>query len=79
MEDIIEYRIKEIILKNVQEKVDNEINKEVEKFRKKLEDRKDNFISEVIKGIRIYHEQEMNGMGINYKIVFENIYRIEKD
>ena len=78
-EDIIEFRIKERILKNVQEKVDNEINREVEKFRKKLEDRKDNFISEIMKGIRVYHEQEVGSMGINYKIIFENIYRIEKD
>ena len=30
-----------------------------------------------MKGIRILHEKDMNG--INYKIIFENIQKIEKE
>ena len=77
-EDIIEFRIKESILKCVQEKIDNEINQEIEKFKRKLEDRKDDYIAEVMKGIRIYHERDIGSEGINYRIIFENIYRLEK-
>lgn len=73
--------IEEILKKNIKaiisEKIDNEIKQKVENFRIELEDRKDNYIAEVMKGIRIYHERDMNSMAINYKIVFENIYRIE--
>lgn len=73
--------IEEILKKNIKaiisEKIDNEIKQKVENFRIELEDRKDNYIAEVMKGIRIYHERDMNGMAIDYKIVFENIYRIE--
>lgn len=73
--------IEEILKKNIKaiisEKIGNEIKQKVENFRIELEDRKDNYIAEVMKGIRIYHERDMNSMAINYKIVFENIYRIE--
>ena len=73
--------IEEILKKNIKaiisEKIDNEIKQKVENFRIELEDRKDNYIAEVMKGIRIYHERDMNDMAIDYKIVFENIYRIE--
>lgn len=69
--------IEEILKKNISEKIDNEIKQKVENFRIELEDRKDNYIAEVMKGIRIYHERDRNSMAINYKIVFENIYRIE--
>ena len=77
-EDIIEFRIKESILKHIQEKVENEINQEIEKFKRKLEGRKDDYIAEVMKGIRIYHERDIGSMGVNYKILFENVYRTEK-
>lgn len=73
--------IEEILKKNIKaiisEKIDNEIKQKVENFRIELEDRKDNYIAEVMKGIRIYHERDRDSMAINYKIVFENIYRIE--
>ena len=73
--------IEEILKKNIKaiisEKIDNEIKQKVENFRIELEDRKDNYIAEVMKGIRIYHERDMGSMGINYKIVFENVYRID--
>jgi len=35
--------------------------------------------AEIMKGIRVYHERDNMSMGINYKIIFENIYRIEKE
>lgn len=73
IEEILKKNIKAIISR----KIDNEIKQKVENFRIELEDRKDNYIAEVMKGIRIYHERDMNSMAINYKIVFENIYRIE--
>lgn len=73
--------IEEILKKNmkaiISEKIDNEIKQKVENFRIELEDRKDNYIAEVMKGIRIYQERDRDSMAINYKIIFENIYRIE--
>lgn len=77
MEDYIEFGIKCSVKQIITEKVQEEIDKKVEQFRTELEDRKDNYISEIMKGIRIYHERDMGSMGINYKIVFENVYRID--
>lgn len=76
-EQFIEEMLKKNMKAIISEKIDNEIKQKVENFRIELEDRKDNYIAEVMKGIRIYHERDMNNMAINYKIVFENIYRIE--
>lgn len=70
----IQISIKEI----VKSKIDKEIDKKVEQFRRELEDRKDNYIAEIMKGIRIYHERDIGSMGMNYKIIFENIYRLEE-
>ena len=77
MEDYIEFGIKCSVKQIITEKVQEEIDKKVEQFRTELEDKKDNYISEIMKGIRIYHERDMGSMGINYKIVFENVYRID--
>lgn len=77
MEDYIEFGIKCSVKQIITEKVQEEIDKKVEQFRTELEDRKDNYIAEVMKGIRIYHERDMGSIGINYKIVFENVYRID--
>lgn len=77
MEDYIEFGIKCSVKQIITEKVQEEIDKKVEQFRTELEDRKDNYIAEIMKGIRIYHERDMGSMGINYKIVFENVYRID--
>ena len=59
-------------------KIDEEIARKVEQFKRQLEDRKDNYIAEVMKGIRVYHEQSDREMCMNYRIIFENTYRIEK-
>lgn len=73
----IEDAIKECVRSMITEEVNKEIDKKVENFRKELEDRKDRYITEVIKGIKIMHEQDSNNM-INYRVIFENIYRREE-
>lgn len=75
LEEILKKNIKSI----VSEKIDEEIEQKVNNFKKELEDRKDNYIAEIMKGIRVYHERDIMSKGINYKIIFENIYRIEKE
>lgn len=75
LEEILKKNIKSI----VSEKIDEEIEQKVNNFKKELEDRKDNYIAEIMKGIRVYHERDIMSMGINYKIIFENIYRTEKE
>ena len=75
LEEILKKDMKSIVSK----KIDEEIEQKVNNFKKELEDRKDNYIAEIMKGIRVYHERDTMSMGINYKIIFENIYRIEKE
>lgn len=78
MEDLIEFQIKTHVECLIRETVSNEINKKVEEFREQLENRKDTYIAEIMKGIRIVHERDAGGLGVNYKIIFENIYKIEQ-
>lgn len=78
MEQDFEDMIKEQVKNVISVRIDIEIERQVEKFRKKLEDRKDDYIAEVLKGIRIYHERDMHYERMNYKITFENIYRLEE-
>lgn len=78
MEDkVIENVIKQAIKKEISDKIDEEIQQKVKDFTKELLARKDNYIAEVMKGIRIVHERDVGSMGINYRIIFENIYKIE--
>ena len=77
-EKFIENGIKISVKEIVRAKIDEEIEKKVEQFKRELEDRKDNYIAEVMKGIKIYHERDIGSMGVNYKILFENVYRTEK-
>lgn len=77
-EKFIENGIKISVKEIVRSKIDKEIDEKVEKFRRELEDRKDDYIAEVMKGIRIYHERDIGSMEMNYKIIFENIYRLEE-
>ena len=71
--EFIKHNIEEII----SNRVDEEIEKKVEDFRYDLESRKDNYIAEIMKGIRIYHERDQYSNGINYKIIFENVVKVE--
>lgn len=76
-ENFILDMIKKSVEEMVSEKIEEEINLEVKNFREKLEYRKDNYIAEVMKGIRIYHQKNPERLGIDYKIVFENIIKLK--
>lgn len=78
MEQDFEDMIKEQVKNVISVRIEIEIERQVERFRKKLEDRKDDYIAEVMKGIRIYHERDTMNTGMNYKIIFENVYRLEE-
>lgn len=77
-EEFIENGIRLSVRQIVSAKIQQEIDKKVEEFKRELEDRKDNYIAEIMKGIRIYHERETQGMEINYRIIFENVTRLER-
>ena len=77
-EEFIENGIRLSVRQIVSAKIQQEIDKKVEEFKRELEDRKDNYIAEIMKGIRIYHEREMQNMETNYRIIFENVTRLEK-
>ena len=77
-EKFIEQALKESVRKLVSDKIEQEIAQKINKFKKELEDRKDQYIAEVMKGIRIYHERDIDSMQMNYKIIFENVVRLEK-
>ena len=71
-EKYLEHSLK-ISLKNIIEvKVQEEIDEEVEKFKKRLTDRKDDYIASIMAGIRIIHEINDSDNCVNYKIIFEN-------
>lgn len=76
-EDFIKKGIKISVEEIVKAKIQEEIDSKVEEFRKELEHRKENYISEVMKGIRIYHEHNIGSLGVNYRIIFENITKLE--
>lgn len=76
-------RIDELILQSVQKQVSNEVDdliqRKVDAFSRELLDRKDDYIAQIMKGIRLYHEQSPIENSMNYKIVFQNEYRINTD
>ena len=57
-EKFIEQMLKKSIESIVINKIEEELEQEVKKFAYKLESRKDEYIAEVMKGIRIYHERD---------------------
>lgn len=65
------------IRKQISKEIDEEINEKVQDFLYELTYRKDKYIAEVMKGIRIVHEQDPMTMNQNYRIIFENIVRLE--
>lgn len=77
MEDHITEVLKKVVQQEISDQIDREIENKVNQFHKELTDRKDKYISEIMKGIRIYHEQDSIAMSHNYKILFENINRLE--
>ena len=76
-EEYIEKYLKDSLTRIVTLSVDEEINKKVQEFENQLVDRRDQYIAEIMKGIRILHSQNMEDKSMNYKIIFENVTRIE--
>lgn len=76
-ERFIEQAIKDSVERLVSEKIEQEIANKIQTFKRELEDRKDQYIAEVMKGIRIYSSRDIETNGMNYKIIFENVVRLE--
>lgn len=76
--DYILNKIKEATKKMIEEEVNQKINEQVEQFKRELLDRKDEYISKLMKGIRVFVEMNNPDMCPRFKIEFENIYRIER-
>ena len=71
-----------IMKKQIEQIADEEIEKmireKVNQFNRELLSKKDNYIAELMKSIRIYSEQESIDCIPRYKIIIENTYKIEK-
>ena len=76
--EIIDRYLQDSLKKIITDKVDEEIEKKIDEFKRQLVDRRNQYISEIMKGIQIIHEQNPMDLSMNYKIIFENITRIEK-
>ena len=68
--------IKREVEKLISESVDKEIEDRVIAFHKELTERKDQYIAEVMKGIRIAHEYNPETMNMDYRILFVNRYAV---
>lgn len=69
--DEIKFGIKNMVRACIVDEINNQIDNKVKEFKEQLESRKDQYIAEVMKGIRIAHESRLGE--VTYKIVFENI------
>ena len=73
--------IETILKKNLEQiandEIDEMIRKEVEEFKYKLLSKKDTYIAELMKSIRIFSEQQTIDNIPRYLITIENIYKIE--
>ena len=78
MEEHLEEILKEEVKKYISHKLDQEIEERVNKIYKELTYRKDDYIAEIMKGIRILHEKDAFNNCINYKITFENKVELVK-
>ena len=79
MEEHLEEILKQEVKKYISKKLDLEIEERVDKIYKELTYRKDDYIAEIMKGIRILHEKDQYSLGVNYKIIFENKVELVKD
>lgn len=77
-EQYIEKYLKDSLRNIIAHSVDEEIDKKIREFQEQLIDRRNQYISEIMKGIQILHGQEPMNNCMNYKIIFENITRIER-
>lgn len=73
-ETIMKKQLEQIVSNEVDELIHDEVNK----FYRKLTEKKENYIAEIMKSIRIYSEQQTIDHIPRYLITFENTYRIEK-
>lgn len=78
MSDNVCQIIKDAVAEQIASEVDEMIAKEIAKFERILIDRKDEYIAQIMKGIRFAHEYDPMRMSDNYRILFENIVRVEK-
>ena len=78
-EQYIEKYLKDSLRNIIAHSVDEEIDKKIREFQEQLIDRRNQYISEIMKGIQIIHEQNPMDLSMNYKIIFENITRIESE
>lgn len=76
-ENYIEFALKNSVEQLVKANIQTEIEEMVQQFERRLLARKDDYIAEVMKGIRIMHEKNPDTNSVNYKIIFENIQRVE--
>ena len=69
--------IKREIERQISERLDEEIKERTIAFHKELTERKDQYIAEVMQGIRIEHEYNPESMYMDYRIMFINRYEVE--
>ena len=72
----IEAQLNDVIKEHINKRMDEEIEKRVEEFRKDLTRKKDQYLGEVLNGIRMYAENEPGV--INFRIIFENVVKVEE-
>lgn len=72
----IENYIEEAIKNYLVETIDEEIEKETQKFYYLLTARKDKYIADIMSSIRIMHEANHENMYDDYRIMFINKYEI---
>lgn len=78
MKDINIIEILKCQLKDyAEQEVDKMISEKVERFKYELMNKKDEYITFLMKNIRIYHEQKTIDNMPRYLITIENTYRIE--
>ena len=68
----IEEILKNAVKENIEVKIDQLIEYEINNFTKQLLRRKDDYIAEIMKAIRIVEEREPLTMSNHYIITFEN-------
>lgn len=64
--------IKREIERQISEQLDKEIMERTKEFHNELTGRKDQYIAEIMKGIRIEHEYNPESMYMDYRIMFIN-------
>lgn len=75
----IEEMLKKVVKEKISEEIDKEIENKVKIFHREMVSRKDKYISEIMSGIRMIHEQNPMDLSMNYKIIFENIAYLKGD